>query len=59
MPRKLWAALRRLLVRLGLLRPGKIMYIGGSDTLPPPLTREEEAARPLANIIVQKKEEGI
>ena len=31
MPRKLWAALRRLLVRLGLLRPGKIMYIGGSD----------------------------
>ena len=43
MPRKLWAALRRLLVRLGLLRPGKIMYIGGSDTLPPPLTREEEA----------------
>ena len=43
MPRKLWAALRHLLVRLGLLRPGKIMYIGGSDTLPPPLTREEEA----------------
>jgi len=42
MPRKFWAALRRLLVRLGLLRPGKIMYIGGSDTLPPPLTREEE-----------------
>jgi len=42
MLRKLWAALRRLLVRLGLLRPGKIMYIGGSDTLPPPLTREEE-----------------
>ena len=37
-------ALRRLLVRLGLLRPGKIMYIGGSDTLPPPLNREEEAA---------------
>ncbi len=37
-------ALRRLLVRLGLVRPGKIMYIGGSDTLPPPLNREEEAA---------------
>ncbi len=34
----------RLLIRLGLLRPGKIMYIGGSDTLPAPLTREEEAA---------------
>ena len=34
--------LYRLLVRLGLLRPGKIMYIGGSDTLPPPLSRERE-----------------
>lgn len=43
MPRKLRAVLRRLLERLGLLRPGKIQYIGGSYTLPPPLTREEEA----------------
>ena len=34
----------RLLARLGLWRPGKIMYIGGSDVLPAPLTREEEAA---------------
>ena len=25
-------------------RPDKVMYIGGSDTLPPPLSREEEAA---------------
>ena len=32
-----------LLIRLGLLSPGKIMYIGGSDSLPPPLKREEEA----------------
>ena len=24
-------------------RPDKVMYIGGSDTLPPPLSREEEA----------------
>lgn len=31
------------LLRLGLIAPGKIMYIGGSDTLPPPLKREEEA----------------
>lgn len=31
------------LLRLGLISPGKIMYIGGSDTLPPPLKREEEA----------------
>ena len=43
MPRKALALLRRLLESLGLLRPGKIQYIGGSDTLPPPLSREEEA----------------
>ena len=35
--------LKRLLIRLGLLRPEEIHYIGGSDTLPPPLTREREA----------------
>ena len=35
--------LRRLLVWLGLLRPEEIHYIGGSDTLPPPLTKEREA----------------
>ena len=39
-----YAAAQRLLARLGLKLPGKIMYIGGSDTLPPPLAREEEAA---------------
>ena len=33
-----------LLARWGLLLPGKVMYIGGSDTLPPPLKKEEEAA---------------
>ena len=34
---------RRLLAWLhSLRRRGKIMYIGGSDTLPPPLPREEE-----------------
>ena len=35
--------LKRLLARLGLRRPAGIHYIGGSDTLPPPLTREREA----------------
>lgn len=35
--------LRRLLRWLSG-RPDKVMYIGGSDTLPPPLPREEEAA---------------
>ena len=33
-----------ILTHLGLVLPGKVMYIGGSDTLPPPLKREEEAA---------------
>jgi len=36
--------LRHILYRLGQKSPGKNMYIGGSDTLPPPLKREEEAA---------------
>ena len=36
--------LRSLLRRLLLGGPGKIMYIGGSDVLPPPLTGEEEQA---------------
>lgn len=39
-----WNRLNELLVRLGLNLPGKIMYIGGSDTLPAPLSREDEAA---------------
>ena len=36
--------LTQLLQKLGLLQPGKIMYIGGSDVLPAPLSREEERA---------------
>jgi RNA polymerase sporulation-specific sigma factor len=35
--------LRRLLVKLGLLPPESIYYIGGSDTLPPPLPKDREA----------------
>ena len=41
---KLKESLFALLNRLGLLLPGKVMYIGGSDTLPAPLKREEESA---------------
>ena len=33
---------RLLLGRLGFGSPGKVMYIGGADTLPVPPTREEE-----------------
>lgn len=41
----LWLLKLRLrLARFGFRLPGKIMYIGGSDTLPPPLNREEEQA---------------
>lgn len=35
--------IQRFLQKLGLKLPGCIMYIGGSDTLPPPLNKEEEA----------------
>ena len=47
-----YVRLRRLLSRGGLALPGKIMYIGGSDTLPPPLSREEEA------ILIARLDEG-
>ena len=39
---RLIAGVHKLLTRLGLSSPGKVMYIGGSDVLPPPLKREEE-----------------
>ena len=34
--------LKQLLMLLGLVRPEKILYLGGSDVLPPPLSPEEE-----------------
>ena len=47
-----YARIQRALAALGLKLPGKIMYIGGSDTLPSPLSREEEAA------LIARLEEG-
>jgi len=41
--RRLWNLLLNVLERLGLRLPEGIHYIGGSDTLPPPLSREREA----------------
>ncbi len=41
--RRAWWSFAALLTRLGLALPGKIMYIGGSETLPAPLKKEEEA----------------
>ena len=35
--------LQKLLIRLGLLGSRGVYYIGGSDTLPPPLSKEREA----------------
>ena len=35
--------LQKLLCKLGLKLPGAIFYIGGSETLPAPLNREDEA----------------
>ena len=35
-------SIRKLLVKWGILPAGTVHYIGGSDTLPPPLTRERE-----------------
>ncbi len=43
--KQLWDRLRKFLTREGLLPHGTIFYIGGSDTLPPPFSREEEAER--------------
>ena len=31
-----------ILSKMGVLRPSKIMYIGGSDVLPPPLKGADE-----------------
>lgn len=39
----LYIKIQRILNKLGLKLPGCIMYIGGSDILPPPLSKEEEA----------------
>ena len=39
---KLTFTIRQMLIRAGLARPGGVMYVGGSDTLPPPLDREAE-----------------
>ena len=55
MKSKLWMLgwrIRCLLAKLGFAVPGKIMYIGGSDTLPTPLTREEEA------VLIARLEQG-
>ena len=41
--KRLWRKTAGLLVSLGLLPEESVHYIGGSDTLPPPLTREREA----------------
>ena len=51
------ARLDRLLARLGLLSCGGIHYISGSDTLPAPLSREEEQ-RLTADLGVPDRQQG-
>lgn len=34
--------LRKILIKIGIGAPPEVFYINGSDTLPPPLTKEEE-----------------
>ena len=46
---KLWTWLKRLW--RSLQRRDKVMYIGGSDTLPPPLPREEETGIHIEDLI--------
>jgi len=41
--KKLWGNIKALAWRLGLIQDPGLHYIGGSDTLPPPLSREREA----------------
>ena len=38
-----WDRIRQWLIRKGLLVRDGVFYVGGSDTLPPPLSREREA----------------
>lgn len=40
---KFYIGFCRLMAKMGLPLHGTIMYIGGSDTLPPPLEKEEES----------------
>lgn len=40
---RLYVCFQLFLAKLKIRLPGKVMYIGGSDTLPAPLVREEEA----------------
>jgi len=49
---RLYVKLQIWLAKFSIRLPGKVMYIGGSETLPPPLTREEEG------ILIAKLAEG-
>ena len=40
--KRLWNKIRESLLRMGLLPRDEVFYIGGSDTLPPPLEPEAE-----------------
>lgn len=49
---EIWTRLQNMLIKWEICLPEKVMYIGGNDTLPPPLSREEETA------LIQRLENG-
>lgn len=49
---RFYVTLQIWLAKLKIRLPAKVMYIGGSETLPPPLSREEEG------ILIARLEEG-
>ena len=53
-----YVKLCRLLARFGIRLYGTVMYIGGSDTLPAPLVREEEARLLAALNLEEGREEA-
>jgi len=52
---KLWSRLRWALIKSGIVRPGGSYYVNGPETLPVPLTREEEEK---AFILLEQNDAG-
>ncbi len=54
----IYVRLCRLMAKLGINLPGTVHYIGGSDTLPPPLSREEEGGLLVALELEEERAEA-
>lgn len=53
---KVYCKIIELLGRFGIANPGTIMYVGGSETLPPPLGKDEESY--YISLLSEKPEEA-